>query len=97
MQTSRLQAEQRRAKRQNAKKQNLGIVSGFVSARKRTVFPLLYCTGLRVSNLLDLYVNHINKLLNQGKSVVPLNKGGDSRHTIILSPEGKRLLNEYLP
>lgn len=112
MQKARLQAEQRREKRQKAKKQimrdsislndfqfilNLVKGAGFVPARKRTAFILLYCTGLRVSNLLALTINHINDLLNKNKTFVPLNKGGDPRHALALSPYGKKLLNQHLP
>nr|YP_006234314.1 hypothetical protein HusqMp73 [Phlegmariurus squarrosus]AEV55764.1 hypothetical protein HusqMp73 [Phlegmariurus squarrosus] len=67
-------------------------------ARKRTAFILLYCTGLRVSNLLMLSVNHIRDLLDKGKTFLPLNKGGDPRHALALSSVARKLLNQqHLP
>lgn len=112
MQKARIQTEQRKEKRQNARKQiirdsispddfqfilNSVKFNGFVPARKRTAFILLYSTGLRVSNLLALSINHIKELLDKGKTFVPLNKGGDPRHALALSPQGKKMLNQHLP
>ena len=112
MQKARIQTEQRKEKRQKATKQimrdsisphdfnfilNSVKSTGFVPARKRTAFILLYSTGLRVSNLLALTINHIKDLLDKGKTVVPLNKGGDPRHALALSSAGKKLLNQHLP
>lgn len=110
MRNSRIKAEERKLRRQNAQKQVLRDsinpqdfkyiidsikTNGFISARKRTAFILLYSTGLRVSNLLALSINHIKDLIDKGKTYVPLNKGGDSRHPIALSTQGKRLLCDH--
>jgi len=112
MQKARIRAEQRREKRQKATKQvmrdsissddfqfilNSVKFTGFVPARKRAAFILLYSTGLRVSNLLALTINHIKELLDKGKTFIPLNKGGDPRHALALSPNGKKMLNQHLP
>lgn len=112
MQKVRIEAGERKKKRQNATKQllrdsispeefqyilDLVKNNGFVAARKRTALLLLYCTGLRVSNLLFLTVNHVNELLDKGRTCVPLNKGGNPRHTLALSPQGKKLLNQHFP
>jgi site-specific recombinase XerD len=111
MRKQRLETEQREQKRQNAKKQQLrdsitpddfnsilALVKspGFVPARKRAAFILLYYTGLRVSNLLNLFVNHIKDLLDKGKTYLSLNKGGASRHSISLSFIGRKRLNNHL-
>lgn len=110
MQKAQIGAEERKEKRQNAIKQllrdsitpeefqsilDLVKTVAFVSARKRTALLLLYCTGLRVSNLLAFSVKHIRELLDNGKTCVPLNKGGDARHPINLSLHGKKQLNQY--
>ncbi|HEX8278146.1 MAG TPA: site-specific integrase [Segetibacter sp.] len=69
---------------------------GFVPARKRAAFLLLYYTGLRVSNLLNLAVNHMNDLLDKGKTYLSLNKGGASRHPISLSLIARKRVNNSL-
>lgn len=112
MQKARIETEERKEKRQNATKQllrdsispddfqyilNSVKSNGFVGSRKKTAFLLLYCTGLRVSNLLSLTLNHITELLDKGRTCVTLNKGGKPRHTVGLSPQGKKMINQHFP
>jgi site-specific recombinase XerD len=64
-------------------------------ARRRLGLALLYLTGLRVSNLLELTVDHITTLRETGEMTIPLIKGGPKRHKIQLSPEGEELLRMF--
>jgi len=68
---------------------------GLVPARKRAAFLLLYYTGLRVSNLLNLLVSHIQDLLNKGKTYLSLNKGGQD-HPISLSLIARKSIHNDL-
>lgn len=112
MRDRRVKAEEQKHKRKTAQKRALResiapeefvcIINhikakGFVPSRKRAAFILLYCTGLRVSNLLALSINHVRELMDKGRACIPLNKGGAPRHTIALSTQGKKLIREHLP
>ena len=110
MKETRLQVQNRKMKRQNAKKQPLRDnllpdefqsildsvkLSGFVPSRKKTALILLYYTGLRVSNLLLLSVHNIRELMEKGKTCISLIKGGNPRHVINLSKDARGLVKKY--
>jgi len=63
--------------------------------RKRCAFLLLYFTGLRVSNLLNLKIKNIKGLLYNGYTRVDLIKKGEIEHLITLSNESKKILNNH--
>jgi site-specific recombinase XerD len=69
--------------------------NSFSDCRRRLALVVLYLTGLRVSNLRVLTVRHFKMLFRTGKTIIPLIKNGADRHSIELSLEGQKLLNQY--
>ena len=100
-----------RLKRKSAKKQPLratisleeftGILklvtgrSADVKSRRRLSLALLFLTGLRVSNLLVLTVLNVLELFNDGSTTIRLIKGGESRHKLVLTSEGRSFLKSF--
>lgn len=66
--------------------------NGFVASRKKTALFLLYVTGLRVCNLLKLRIKHINELLDNGNTVIPLIKRGNKQHPITSSKRSHEMI-----
>lgn len=103
--------EARKMKRQRSKKLPLRatvsidefwaiieLVAGrcpLIIARRRLAFALLYLTGLRVSNILIFSVSNVKELLLNGKTVISLIKGGESRNNLILTNQGRALLKNF--
>lgn len=58
---------------------------------------LLFFTGLRISNLLLFTHRHMNELLTDGKTTIPLIKGGKQRHLISIGLPGQMYLKRYQP
>lgn len=65
----------------------------YINSRRRLTLTLLYLTGLRVSNLLYVTPKNINELISTGKTVLPIIKGGPSRHRIHIGKLGQELLS----
>lgn len=59
--------------------------------RRKIALTLLYLTGLRVLNLLLLKVQHIKEFLENGQTLISLIKGGEQRHRLTLSSQGKKV------
>lgn len=106
----RKQKEEKANKIKNAKKQpkrdyieysefnyllNLCGSDTIFDTRKRCAFLLLYFTGLRVSNLLNLKIKNIKDLIYNGYTRVDLIKKGEIEHLITLSHESKKILNNH--
>jgi integrase len=104
--------EAKKCKRLNAVKQRqrdaispeefdviLGMVGGtpYKGARIRVALLIMYYTGLRVSNLLKLTVNHVEDLVVRGQITLAILKRGPTRHRVELSNRAKRTLEEALP
>ena len=66
--------------------------SSFQKARRRLSLVLLYMTGLRVSNLLNLTVTNVNDLFRLGKTKIRLIKDGDPRFNLVVSNKDRRHL-----
>ena len=103
--------EARKLKRKQANKQQLrqtvtpkefkfilSLVKGVygVKERRRFALVLLYITGLRVSNLLNLSVAQVKQLITKGKNHISLIKEGDQRFHLRLGAKGKQLLSVFL-
>ena len=102
----------RKLKRQASKKQALratitvdefeGILklikgrSNLVMSRRRLALAILYLTGLRISNLLVFTVLNGRELFSDGVTTIPLIKGGEQRHKIILTVKGRHFLKDFL-
>lgn len=68
---------------------------GYAASRTRMAFILLYCTGLRVSNLLLLKRYQLEHLLEKQETEIPLIKRGNPRHFISIGTYGARLMAEH--
>ena len=66
-----------------------------MASRKKAGIILLYITGLRVSNLLLLKVQNIKDLLDKGKILIDLVKGGHKNHQLQLTSESCQILKRY--
>lgn len=69
--------------------------SAFILSRRRLCIILLYLTGLRVSNLLDLTIRQVSELLNKSGTTIRLIKNGAERHPLVLTKRGKKVLNDF--
>jgi site-specific recombinase XerD len=67
-----------------------------VRARVMVALTLLYLTGLRLSNLLELNVQQINDLLEKGEMDIKLIKGGKDRHFLSIGARGRSLLRDLI-
>lgn len=67
----------------------------YKASRIRIALILLYYTGLRVSNLLVLKLFHIQELLHEKETHLPLIKGGSRRHFLSVGTQGKHFLDKY--
>jgi len=100
-----------RLKRKESKKQSLratisvsefsgilNLVTGrseSIKSRRRLSLALLFLTGLRVSNLLVLTVSNVEELFSSGQTTIRLIKGGESRHKLVLTKEGRSFLKPF--
>lgn len=75
----------------------MALIQGesFQASRTCIAFILLYCSGLRISNLLVLKVRHLYELLEHKTTCIPLIKRGHARHEMHIGVQGQRLLQQY--
>lgn len=66
-----------------------------ITSIRRLALALLYLTGLRVSNLLELKIQHGLDLFSKGQTRIPLIKGGEQRHVLILGGDSRRYLKAF--
>lgn len=64
----------------------------YLKARRILALYLLYLTGLRVTNLLNLNVGQVNQLLQRAHTDITLIKRGAKRHPIRLAYKGHLLI-----
>lgn len=67
-------------------------ITDHLSSRNRCMFELMYATGLRVSELVNLTINMVN--LNMG--YIKIIGKGDKERLVPINNVAKNLLNEYL-
>ena len=73
----------------------LELVQGLtplIKSSRRLSIALLYLTGLRVSNILKLTYQHGFEIFQDGRTRIPLIKGGEARHLLI---ESREYLKEF--
>lgn len=66
----------------------------YVFSRKICAFYLLYVTGFRISQLLELKVSELKQLLESGMIVISQIKGGDKRFSVVLATTQRNFLKE---
>ena len=68
------------------------IIKSTTNLKHKAIISTLYSTGIRISELLDLEIKHIDS--DRNKIFIPNSKGGKDRYTII-SPKVIELLRVY--
>ena len=64
----------------------------YVKARRTVAIMVLYLTGLRVTNLLNLTAKQLTDLLEEGHTEISLIKGGPNKHPLRLAYKGKKMM-----
>jgi site-specific recombinase XerD len=66
----------------------------FVQARIRLAMVLLYCTGLRISNLLVMTTKSLDEIFKKKTTTIPLIKGGRPNHVLIFESSYSKILDD---
>jgi len=112
LKTQREAKESRRHKRLNATKQKqrdaatpeqfntimqIASENTYNHARIRVALLIMYFTGLRVSNLLNLTVQHVQDLLEKQEITISIIKRGPTRHSLIIGNAAKNAFENARP
>lgn len=68
----------------------------YVAARTKIALILLYFSGLRISNLLTMQVQHLHEIVDTGHTHIDLIKRGRQRQLILAGSPAQQMLKDHM-